>query len=440
MSVLEEMIFGHTEIKDGESYLQFRKRQEDEQKYKEGFTSQNNSYLPSNKDIEELLSCKKNKKGKYECHGYIQKHLFDEYEELKNLETKFLKILNQYENRFKYEMGVINKKLSFEKKYTTNCELKYGDKIVIAYTSYTDNTSNCGYYGCRVAQVNSDRYMAFNHGGSEPTVFYLRPPVNSDTYKQGDVIKFGDPVVIAYTSQSGNTSNCGYYGCRVAQLNNNAMYFGHGQTNPTVFYLKPEVGSSKNIGDSIMFGDKCSITHTNVTKNSCGYYGCHVGKIDSSVIGGQMTFSSGNSEPQTFYMRIPVDERNNKKICYSKDNNKTINLEKIVEKVKEDKELKKYSNKLTSILKEIESKIKKISKEDNKLQKLLFSEYNQLAGKITSYDIIEYNIKEENKSLIQANAMLDDSDIQLINSNYKYILFSILAVGLTIASMRAMKN
>lgn len=94
-----------------------------------------------------------------------------------------------------------------------DCPIKYGDRVVLALTPQSANTSNCGFYGCRVANVVNQN-LSFDHGGKKPFSFYLRPPINGPK-KNGDYIQFGDGVILAQTSQSANTSDCGFYGCRV---------------------------------------------------------------------------------------------------------------------------------------------------------------------------------------------------------------------------------
>jgi metallophosphoesterase superfamily enzyme len=56
--------------------------------------------------------------------------------------------------------------------------VRYRDDVVIAadgnHGKNGGNTSNCGWYGCRVANMGSDRKMTFRHGGSNPRKFWLR--------------------------------------------------------------------------------------------------------------------------------------------------------------------------------------------------------------------------------------------------------------------------
>jgi len=116
--------------------------------------------------------------------------------------------------------------------------IKYGDDVVIAQTDHYGE-DQCGWYGCRVAKMSTDSPypLQFDHGGDSPEVFYLKPP--KDSGKTG-CINYGDQVVIAQTGNAGNTDNCGWYGCRVAYVDDDSeiMVFYHGGSSPKTFYLQ----------------------------------------------------------------------------------------------------------------------------------------------------------------------------------------------------------
>eukprot|EP00435_Cladocopium_sp_Y103_P006537 s2887_g2.t1 len=114
----------------------------------------------------------------------------------------------------------------------TGC-VSYGHRVVIAQSS-DGGKNQCGWYGCRVGNMVNNK-MYFGHGGATPYGFYIRAPPGSG--KSG-CISYGDTVVIAYTSDGGNTG-CGWYGCRVAAMwGDNSMGFGHGTANPHIFYIR----------------------------------------------------------------------------------------------------------------------------------------------------------------------------------------------------------
>lgn len=125
--------------------------------------------------------------------------------------------------------------------YMTNRTLMYTDLVIIQSISdqSTTNTSNCGWYGCRVLNEEG----SFSHGGDDPAVFRIMPPpffttVSPDEDISRISVNDSDPICIQYAgtlsemvaNPSANlnmnyTSNCGWYGCRVL---NQDLTFGHG--------------------------------------------------------------------------------------------------------------------------------------------------------------------------------------------------------------------
>ena len=193
------------------------------------------------------------------------------------------------------------------------CPLQYGDKIILAYSSNTNNTNNCGLYGCRVASIQGTglkdkRNLEFGHGGLNPISFYLRPPVDG-TKKNGDYIQFGDGIVLAYSNNNGNTNNCGYYGCRVATTSNKngrkiPVRFNHGGKNPKVFYILPMKDSKNKNGQLIHYNDEI-ILSLGTNSNNCGYGGCRVLQMYDNKLG---YVNHGNKVKKGFYLRKIIGE------------------------------------------------------------------------------------------------------------------------------------
>ena len=177
--------------------------------------------------------------------------------------------------------------------------VQYGDAVVIANTPEGGYTGNCGWYGCRVGAMVNNK-MLFGHGAATPTGFYIRPAVGSGN---SGCVSYGDPVVIAQTSDGGNTG-CGWYGCRVAAMwGDNTMGFGHGTSSPHNFYFRPLPNSG--LFGHVQYGHQVVIAYTSNAgwTSNCGWYGCRVGAMwgDNS-----MGFGHGSSSPQAFYLRSTV--------------------------------------------------------------------------------------------------------------------------------------
>jgi hypothetical protein len=127
----------------------------------------------------------------------------------------------------------------------------WGQKLVLS-GSY-GNTTNCGMYVCLVARMNSDRQIYFDHVKSlqNDNIFYIQPKINSNE-RPGDDFHYDKPFVLVAGSTSGNTSNCGMYGCRVGKMIENGnggsyLYFDHGGTNPYSFMARAVPGKHGKI-------------------------------------------------------------------------------------------------------------------------------------------------------------------------------------------------
>lgn len=168
----------------------------------------------------------------------------------------------------------------------TGC-IEFGHKVVIAQTF--DHHNQCGWYGCRVAFMGSDNHMYFGHGGMDPTSFYIRPVPGSN---QQGCVSYGDTVAIAYSAESG-ANGCGWYGCRVGAMVNNVFVFGHGVA-ANYFYIRPPPNGQTG---SVSYGDRVVIAFTSNAgdTSNCGWYGCRVAAMWGN---NQMGFGHGNGLTQ----------------------------------------------------------------------------------------------------------------------------------------------
>jgi len=120
-----------------------------------------------------------------------------------------------------------------------NQPLKYTDLVIVQYAAVNNggrtidqpdgNTSNCGWYGCRVLESpnpkNSSLSPTLDHGGPDPAIFMLMAPpayVKKDSNHNGPIYN-GAPFCLQYAGTKsdhasinwGFTPNCGWFGCRV---------------------------------------------------------------------------------------------------------------------------------------------------------------------------------------------------------------------------------
>lgn len=179
--------------------------------------------------------------------------------------------------------------------------IKYGDQVVIA-ASNVSISSSCGVWGCKVASMNTSNYLMEFTSGINP--FYFQPPIGSK-YNIGDVIMYNNPVTIAFSSDTTNTSNCGWYGCYVAKLNRSKkIEFSmgkNGKDNKTSFTIRSSLKplDSTNI---------CNVDElTSQCNNDPNCNGFIYSPINNTwqPLNSISTFSQSN-QPNSIYIRQPV--------------------------------------------------------------------------------------------------------------------------------------
>ena len=106
---------------------------------------------------------------------------------------------------------------------------------------------------------------------------------------------------------------------------------------------------------------------------------------------------------------------------------------------KEMRNIKDQYNKLNAILDTIYEKIEFLSKEDVKLNRRLLNEYTLMKNNLSKYEATHKEVKIKSGLLPHFAALEEDSQIQMLSYNQKYILWSIIALGITIGAMKIMK-
>lgn len=106
---------------------------------------------------------------------------------------------------------------------------------------------------------------------------------------------------------------------------------------------------------------------------------------------------------------------------------------------RDQKLIKNQYHNLTNILDQIHQKIVELSKEDVKLNKSLLNEYKTLKERLNTYEHTYKEIRVGAKLIKHNNALEEDSNLQMLSYNQKYILWSMLALGATAGTMKMMK-
>ena len=124
----------------------------------------------------------------------------------------------------------------------------YGEQVILSSRNQT------GF-------MNSTSQLEF---GSTSTNLFLRPPVGNDG--QGTPVKCGDQVSIT-TSASSYTKDCGWWGCKVGEVNPDTkqVEFGPGGEMASTFtiFAAGGIGAPIKYGDPVMF--ICPLTMNNPT-------------------------------------------------------------------------------------------------------------------------------------------------------------------------------
>ncbi len=138
-----------------------------------------------------------------------------------DVDTNFHEVQPNYLNQY----SVFPKHTNATGTAMTDCStpypfFKYGQPIVFMQNGQT------GF-------LNSSSVLQF---GSAKTNLFLRPPPGND--RTGATVKFGDTVCIS-SSSSSYTNDCGWWGCKVARINeHNQLSFGAGGQTPQEFIIK----------------------------------------------------------------------------------------------------------------------------------------------------------------------------------------------------------
>jgi hypothetical protein len=183
----------------------------------------------------------------------------------------------------------------------TSGVLKYGDAIVLASTTWSGYTSNCGWYGCRVLTADGvdEKEASLVHGYRAPTVVYVRPWNGKE---EGELVEYGDEIVLSATPYGGYTCNCGWHGCRVLTQNGTSpVSFQHGAASPQTFFILPPPGVSAT---QVQYNDAVVLSVDGT--GGCGGFGCSVLQpLPSNTR--ELTLASGGSNPPSFKVRAPVE-------------------------------------------------------------------------------------------------------------------------------------
>ena len=100
-------------------------------------------------------------------------------------------------------------------------------------------------------------------------------------------------------------------------------------------------------------------------------------------------------------------------------------------------ELDAANKDLQGLSSSLESKLKDLTQEDEKLVSMLGYNVNKLKKDLNSYEKVYKVAKKHDDNFNRATAQYEDTSLSMISRNYQYLLWTILAIIIIIGSIRA---
>lgn len=182
--------------------------------------------------------------------------------------------------------------------------IHYGDQVCI--TTSSSAHTECGWWGCKVASINSSNKMSFGPGGEKTQTFFIIPPLeNFNLMKQP--IKYGFPFMLLSlsTSNKANLPKGASVNCKPGTEPKGmpSGVYRYSGDNTIQYYPTPEIASSwnSNWGSTVnidcstyKLGDTATKLNTASFKNGDAV-GCISGKeLPNGVQGGIYRYVDDN--------------------------------------------------------------------------------------------------------------------------------------------------
>ena len=183
-------------------------------------------------------------------------------------------------------------------------DINYGDAVCI--TSSSSSHTECGWWGCKVASVNSSKQMFFGPGGENTPTFIIIPPLENFNLLKTP-IKYGFPFMLVSLSRSnaaklpkGASVNCK---SGTEPPNMPGGVYRYSGNNTLNYYPTPEIASSWNPNwgstlnidcNTYALGDTATKLNT-ASLNNGDAVGCMSGKeLPNGVRGGIYRYVDDN--------------------------------------------------------------------------------------------------------------------------------------------------
>jgi hypothetical protein len=182
--------------------------------------------------------------------------------------------------------------------------INYGDQVCI--TTSSSSRTECGWWGCKVASVNSSKQMFFGPGGEKTPTFYIIPPLEHFDLMRTPM-KYGFPFLLVSisTSNAAQLPKGASVNCRpgTEPPGMPAGIYRYSGNNTLNYYPTPEIASSwnPNWGSTVdincstyKLGDTATKLNT-ASLNNGDAVGCRSGKeLPNGVQGGIYRYVEDN--------------------------------------------------------------------------------------------------------------------------------------------------
>lgn len=124
------------------------------------------------------------------------------------------------------------------------------------------------------------------------------------------------------------------------------------------------------------------------------------------------------------------------------NNNKMSPLERTKWEGRRDKisrKIKIQYDKLNRLLSQIKTELDSLNKQELQLNELLLEEYYVLETKLRKYDTVYSQLHREKMMINYDTSLEEDGELNMKGYNQQYIIWSVIALGMTIGIVKIMK-
>ena len=103
------------------------------------------------------------------------------------------------------------------------------------------------------------------------------------------------------------------------------------------------------------------------------------------------------------------------------------------------RKVKTQYDKLNSLLSQIKTELDTLNKQELQLNEKLLEEYYILETKLRKYDLVYSQLNREKMMIKYDSYLEEDGELNMKGYNQQYILWSIIALGMTIGVVKIMQ-